>query len=110
MDYSKMGERIRILRKKKNLSQEQLAELVNISPGFMSTIEIGNKPGSFDTYIRIANALDTTLDFLSGNIIPAADRSVRENELLRYFKLLNMQQQDFLLDTLRNFCDRFHKT
>ena len=105
MDYGKMGERIKLLRKSKNISQEKLSEMVGISPGFMSNIEIGNKPGAFDTYIRIANALDTTLDYLSQDIVPKASQTLRENEILHYFQSLDLKQQNYILNSLRNFCD-----
>lgn len=42
MDYYAIGQRVRKFRKSQNLSQEQLAELVNISTTHMSHIETGN--------------------------------------------------------------------
>lgn len=48
-----MGAGIKKLKKDQGLTQEKLAELVDISPGFLSTIEAGTKPDGFDTYVRI---------------------------------------------------------
>lgn len=45
MDYQKIGNRIKLLRKEIGLTQEKLSELADISPGFMSAIESGRKPG-----------------------------------------------------------------
>lgn len=104
MDYQAMGRRIKELRKKKKLSQERLSELVDISPGFMSRIETGDKSGSFDTYIRIAKALDTTLDYISQDIIEQSAYNFRCQELLLYFDSLNHRQQQFVLENLRQFC------
>ena len=42
MDYRKIGTNIRLVRKAKGLSQEALAEMVNISGTHMSHIETGN--------------------------------------------------------------------
>lgn len=105
MDYQKMGMRIKELRKKKKLSQEKLSELVDISPGFMSRIETGDKSGSFDTYIRIAKALDTTLDYLSQDIVDQSGYKFRCQELLLYFDSLNQKEQQFVLEYLRQFCN-----
>jgi transcriptional regulator with XRE-family HTH domain len=51
------GKRIRALRIKANLTQEQLAELANISVDFLSMVERGINAPSFDTLEKIANAL-----------------------------------------------------
>ena len=42
MDYYKIGQKIRKIRKAHGLSQEELAEKVNISTTHMSHIETGN--------------------------------------------------------------------
>ena len=42
MDYNKIGEQIRKIRKAHGLSQEELAERVNISTTHMSHIETGS--------------------------------------------------------------------
>ena len=43
MDFSKVGYRIKIAREAKNLSQEDLAALVDLSPTHISVIERGKK-------------------------------------------------------------------
>jgi transcriptional regulator with XRE-family HTH domain len=51
------GKRIRALRLKAKLTQEQLAELADISVDFLSMVERGINAPSFDTLEKIANAL-----------------------------------------------------
>lgn len=41
-----------------SLSQEQLAERVNINPSFLAHLESGSKKPSLDTLLGIAEALD----------------------------------------------------
>ncbi len=103
MDYKKMGRRIKALRQGKGISQSQLAEIVGISAGFMSLIETGDKTGSFDTYLRISVALDATLDEISRDIVPKANYSYKQNQLLHYFAELNEKEQAFVLEILRSF-------
>ena len=40
------------------MSQDLLSEKVEISPGFLSEIENHKKTGTFDTFAKIAEALD----------------------------------------------------
>ena len=64
MNYYEIGQRIRRYRKEKGLSQEQLAEKVNISVTHMSHIETGNTKLSLEVFYNIVNALECTADEL----------------------------------------------
>lgn len=64
MDYYKIGQRIRKLRKAHGLSQEELAERVDISTTHMSHIETGNTKLSLPVFVDIARALDVSTDSL----------------------------------------------
>lgn len=70
MDYYKIGQRIRKIRKAHGLSQEELAEKINISTTHMSHIETGNTKLSLPVLVDIAAALDVrTDDLLESNTI-----------------------------------------
>lgn len=58
------GIRIQKLRKKKGLTQEQLAELMNISCSGIAKIERGAKGASIDLLIDLAELFDVSLDYL----------------------------------------------
>lgn len=64
MDYIAIGKRIRSRRKLKNLSQEELAEMVNISTVHMSHIETGYTKLSLPVLVDIACALGVRTDDL----------------------------------------------
>lgn len=64
MDYYKIGQRIRSIRKAKDISQEQLAEMISISTTHMSHIETGNTKLSLPVFVSIAKALDVQTDSL----------------------------------------------
>ena len=59
MSYLKtsFGRRIRALRKRKGMTQEQLAEAADISVDFLSLMERGVNAPSFATLERLADAL-----------------------------------------------------
>jgi transcriptional regulator with XRE-family HTH domain len=52
---------IRIARIRQDVTQEALAEKVNISPQFLSRLENARKTASIETYIKIAAALQLEL-------------------------------------------------
>lgn len=63
--YISFGDRITLLRKKKKLTQEQLAEQVGISAKELSEYEGDAASPSLNVAIQIADILDTSLDFLA---------------------------------------------
>lgn len=64
IDYTAIGNRIRELRKEQRMSQEKLAELINVSNPHMSNIENGKTKFSLQVLVDLANALNTTPDAL----------------------------------------------
>ena len=67
LDYKEIGKRIARRRKKLDITQEMLAEWVDISPQYVSNIERANSIPSTEVFMRLALVLDTTPDeFLVG--------------------------------------------
>jgi DNA-binding XRE family transcriptional regulator len=58
------GARIEAARKKKGMTQEELAEKVGVSQAMINFIEKGKKKPSLETTLAIANEFDTTVDSL----------------------------------------------
>jgi transcriptional regulator with XRE-family HTH domain len=58
------GDRIREIREAKRLTQDQLAEKTGISKGFLSDVENGKRNVSSEYLLRIANALNASVDYL----------------------------------------------
>jgi transcriptional regulator with XRE-family HTH domain len=53
-----LGKRIKLVRKAKNLSQEQLALKAEVDRSYMGGIERGERNVSFLTLVKIARCLD----------------------------------------------------
>lgn len=64
MNYISIGKRIAKIRKKKKLTQENLAELVDSSSTYISNIERAAKQPSLSMLVRIASVLEISLDYL----------------------------------------------
>ena len=58
--------RIKELRKRDNVKQADLAKSVNVSQAALSGYETGKYEADTDTYRRIANYFDVSLDYLLG--------------------------------------------
>ena len=64
MNYTDLGRRIREERQKLNLTQENLAEAINVSTAYIGQIERGRRCPTLDTLICIANTLGVSIDYL----------------------------------------------
>jgi len=64
IDYKAIGKRVRELRTKQDLSQEQLALRASITSVYLSNVENGHGKGSLPTFLKIANALGCGVDAL----------------------------------------------
>ncbi|KYH31535.1 MAG: helix-turn-helix domain-containing protein [Moorella sp. (in: firmicutes)] len=62
-----IGKRIKELREKIGLTQEELAERVQISRSALANYESGYREPKGDILVRFAKALNTSTDFLLGN-------------------------------------------
>ncbi|APA01586.1 helix-turn-helix domain-containing protein [Bacillus velezensis] len=59
-----LGKRITSLRKKANLTQEQLATKLNITRSALSQYELGTRNPDYDLLIKIADFFDVSIDYL----------------------------------------------
>lgn len=70
MDYHQIGGRVREIRIKNGITQEQLAEAACLSVPYISHIERGFKRPSLETLVRVAGALHVTADCLLSGLQP----------------------------------------
>lgn len=102
MDYYKIGQRIRRLRKAQGLSQEELAERVNISTTHMSHIETGNTKLSLGVLVETAAALEVSVDdLLSDGRHNAKNASM--NEIAAVLERCTQQESRILAELVREF-------
>jgi transcriptional regulator with XRE-family HTH domain len=60
--YRAFGERIAQERARRSLSQRELAELTGTTQSAVARLEGGSRAPRLDTLLRVANALDCTLE------------------------------------------------
>lgn len=67
LDYRVIGENIRNRRKALGVTQEQIAEYLDVNPSHISNIETGRAHPSLVALVNIANCLCCSIDvFISG--------------------------------------------
>lgn len=79
------GYRIQKLRVERGMTQEELAERLNLSASMMSKIEQGNKGVSIDFLIEIATFFKVSINYL------LLGQEVTEEELMK--KLIDVQEE-----------------
>lgn len=90
-----IGQRIKTVRKSQKLTQEKLAELVNVSPHYIYEIEKGLKQMSLETFISITTALDISSDYILFGSVNNADTHIhhKPDHLDIMIRSLNQKQR-----------------
>jgi len=63
IDYTKIGKRIRSARKERKMKQEEVALACKCSSNHLSAVENGDNKPSLELLIRLANVLDSSVDY-----------------------------------------------
>ena len=100
MDLKAVGQRIKDAREAKNLTQEELAALVNLSSTHVSMIERGLKVTKLDTFVAIANALDVSADELLVDVVAQSVTEV-SNRLSDKISSLPMKEQKKIIKVIQ---------
>ena len=89
------GKRIKQLRQEMNLSQEQLAEKLNVSQNMIAKIECGLRRPSVDFLIELAEFFETSLHYIViGTLEEATDKKRQIEEAI--------EQIDQMMELLQN--------
>ncbi len=96
LDFAFIGQRIRELRNEKMLTQEYIANAVDVNVSHISNIETNKVKVSLTLLVRICNVLGTTIDYVLEHEYHCQD-SAMEQELVNVFKGLGKEKQELLL-------------
>ena len=61
VDKRKLGKQIKMVRTSKMMTQEELAEMIDVSPTFISLVETGTKALSLSKAIELADVLKVSM-------------------------------------------------
>lgn len=94
-DTKASGKRIKQLRQEMNLSQEQLAEKLNVSQNMIAKIECGLRRPSADFLIELAEFFETSIHYIVlGTSKEATDKKRQIEEAI--------EQIDQMMELLQN--------
>ena len=99
LDYEMLGDRIRLVRTNRDLSQEELAEAINLSRESINRIENGSLKAKLETIAAIAGILNISIDYLIGS--EDALSVDAESEIRSQLLDCNRLEKRILVDNLR---------
>ena len=84
-----LGQKIKQIRKSKKITQEKLAELIDVDFGYISKLEVGLNFPSIQTLNKIADALDTDIAQFFTDLdytVPPKDLQTEISEVISKFE------------------------
>ncbi|MGN0509663.1 MAG: helix-turn-helix domain-containing protein [Ruminococcus sp.] len=101
MDLYCLGNRIRKTRMNCGITQERLAEMVDISTNFMSLIENGRNM-SVETLVKIADALGVTVDYLLSDTMEVQSDKIM-TQIAQNLSTLSDDEKLFFLNVIKQY-------
>ncbi|MBR3954377.1 MAG: helix-turn-helix transcriptional regulator [Clostridia bacterium] len=100
-DLINIGKRIQQRRKQLALTQEQVAEMMNVSVQMISNLERGNKAIRIDNLVNLSNILNISTDYILTGKETITDLSALTE---RIQSLTEKEQQ--MIELLIDFCSK----
>lgn len=101
INYICLGERLRTIRKNRNLSQKQFADLLDSSSSYISYLENGKKSMSLDFFVSIANTLAVSADDLICDSLSVKSKAF-DQEIISIFSDCSESEMLLLINSLKN--------
>ncbi len=89
----KFHEKLKMLRKKKGLTQQEVAELVHVERGVYTNWELGNRNPNYENLSMLVCIFDVSLDYLLGDYLEISKE--------RYLKLKKQKEEKKNLFSVR---------
>lgn len=99
-------QRLLSLRTQRGLNQEELAKRAGLQATAVSHFETGTRKPSFDNLRRLADALETTVDYLMGRTSDPASVVTEGDQLFRDFHNLTAQEREIARDFMASLAKR----
>ncbi|WP_371367739.1 hypothetical protein SRRS_15670 [Sporomusa rhizae] len=97
IDYSAIGQRIKKIRKQKNLTQEKLAESLEVSTVYISQVENGKTKLNLEMLIRIASLLNTDPGyFITG--VSYSSKDYLKSDIAQFLQDFSLEQRQLIID------------
>lgn len=96
------SERLKSLREKKEITQRELAKLINIASSTLAMYETGRRKPDFETLIKLADFFDVSTDYLLGR---SNENDYKKPDFSKAFEADNLGQA---IERIVNICTEFN--
>ncbi len=111
MDYNKIiGSNIRFERQKRDLTIDELSEVLEIAPGFLGLIERGQRGTSIKNLCKISDFFSISLDTLitcplNGEKICKEESNIEKKKtvIATYLSSMDESELDFFISIMKGF-------
>ena len=97
-DFGPIVKRIRL---EHNLTQSQVAEALNVTPGYISNVENNRTAMSLRMLMYYARLTGTSLDSLAGVLIPDYQDTALDQDLMTEIRKMDIADKEKLLKTIK---------
>lgn len=101
MDRIALGKRLREERIQCGMTQEQVAESVNVSTTYIGLIERGERSVTLEKLALLAECFHVTIDFLLQDSIVPTD-TVQDKQLISLWNTATRQERDMILSVIQS--------
>ena len=100
LKLDRIGNIIREARLNQGLTQEELAELVDVTPAYIGHIERNQRSFSLQTLVKLVTELDIDMNYLFSESVPTSEEQI----IIDFKQLIKgkpLQAQEAVLDIVR---------
>jgi transcriptional regulator with XRE-family HTH domain len=100
-EFENLGSQIKDLRIKMKLTQAEVANALNVTPGYISNVENNRTAMSLRILMYYARLMNVSLDSLIGRVEPEYKSTALDNELLELISGMQDRYKSRLIETIR---------
>lgn len=100
-----VGDRIRLLRNERNLSQDKLAERAGLHNTYIGQVERGEKNVTIESLEKIVNALGISFEELFKNIMPRKMMNSIPSDCYNIILKLPIKDQNYIIDIIEKIIE-----
>ena len=97
LKLDRIGNIIREARLNQGLTQEELAELVDVTPAYIGHIERNQRSFSLQTLVKLVTELDIDMNYLFSESVPTSEEQI----IIDFKQGKPLQTQEAVLDIVR---------
>lgn len=108
MDRIALGKRLREERIQCGMTQEQVAESINVSTTYVGLVERGERSVTLEKLALLAQCFHVTIDFLLQDSIAPTD-TMQDRQLLALWNVATRQERDMILSIMQSIIKSSHQ-